>query len=727
MLRHKRFLKTAVLIVTISFVFSAVGFAQLENWEFVKPLEEQNNRIQAMAEEMKTLQPGAPQDRIIAAGENFIQEAESFQKLLRSFLDHKTRKGLDIEFDYIKQSSGALFAALLAFQEFGPQKPPKPTAEQKQRVQSKIEKFTRSQAKFAVELGLLSEGAYEMLQSESFNEALENVANQTADKAMQKVQNEIDQLVSRFGEDIFYADSVLSGTFLRERAYEACWNQVAKMVVKLTSNQFVVELATGIVWQWLEGDLWPRLKEAFRHKGHLERRVGISTASMMRARDRLQELTADEEITKVRVAVAQARGALHATRYLAKDLARSQNQQIKKDFEDGKKILSRAISLTEKRFLINKIEQFDKAQKSLKLTREIISSAQKILAALKAQQQESAETAAIKDVGGRHYYFQNAAQLQSELPVKLNFPQHEISGMKAEIFPELRYIDLKKYKARKAKEGQGKYKVGSTKYEKFKKIYRQSPHVVRYTANGITRYTYWSKTHAHSGADYCYGLREGLNTVQATMTSEDGFTFSQSYTVVVKKGQLDPDFVARSQEHLEKKRSEYQALPPAKKDEKLYGLVGSFVTHAENMLKKGAARPDDVIPLLEEAGRYAADLLKRSAPVEKNQRMYAERVRLIIDRCFQLCTPASYALAQNIFSQAEKNIRTPEATLKMLDAYKYMAHLALGADNDVGAARRYITKYLSLIDYGSDPAKAERKKKSEWNRWPEKKISFSAN
>ena len=133
---------------------------------------------------------------------------------------------------------------------------------------------------------------------------------------------------------------------------------VAQLTMDFTGNRLVIFLLQRTVLKWVEGELWPFLREAFRPKTKLPRRVDISANTMLAMRDQLNALGSGGDASMVPLkqvvdTVERARGTIHAARYLKKDLDRAGKHDLKNKLAETESQLNRTIKLVSHRFLLS--------------------------------------------------------------------------------------------------------------------------------------------------------------------------------------------------------------------------------------------------------------------------------------------------------------------------------------------------------------------------------------
>jgi hypothetical protein len=130
-----------------------------------------------------------------------------------------------------------------------------------------------------------------------------------------------------------------------------------ELILNFTGNRLAVFLLKKTVINLLENKLWPLLREGFRPKTKLARRVDISSNSMMNMCDELNHLagTGNPQLIHtqdISHALDRAKGTIAAARYLKKDLAKNGSQDLKDTLTAAEKILNRTVKRISHQFLL---------------------------------------------------------------------------------------------------------------------------------------------------------------------------------------------------------------------------------------------------------------------------------------------------------------------------------------------------------------------------------------
>lgn len=147
---------------------------------------------------------------------------------------------------------------------------------------------------------------------------------------------------------------------LQARRHIKQW--LRETVLNVTGSHLVLRIVEREVLHWAEYELWPKLREGFRPKGKLDRRVAISCNTLMDSRDELNGMVTQldaYDFDKVCQVLRRAQGRLYATRYLERDLARAENKALQDQIEAAKKILERDIRRFRHQYLIADLDRWE--------------------------------------------------------------------------------------------------------------------------------------------------------------------------------------------------------------------------------------------------------------------------------------------------------------------------------------------------------------------------------
>jgi hypothetical protein len=302
-------------------------------------------------------------EKMKPAAAGLLADGEAFAKTLEAFRTATTRRGLDTEFDAIDTcvlilKVGATMIAALA----------DPTPEDKQKaaalerrtiferiLQTEVDSTVQEIAAARIAERLNTDGLEEVLLAESWRDVRQRVEARVIREVRQFINKESKEIAGFPAADV---DSFRQAT--RLAAQNRVRHEVAKLVVNFTGNGLVIQFAEEVVIEWLEGTLWPKLREAFRPKGNIEGRLAQSLATLETSRRELNALgsgadgAAKVELREVQATVDRAWVRLAATRYLKRDIKKSGNDEQYGRLLDAKLGLLRTIDLTEHRFMLAK-------------------------------------------------------------------------------------------------------------------------------------------------------------------------------------------------------------------------------------------------------------------------------------------------------------------------------------------------------------------------------------
>jgi len=159
----------------------------------------------------------------------------------------------------------------------------------------------------------------------------------------------------------------------RLQARRAVRKVVADLILNISGNQLVVRLLQRHLVRWVEKDLWPQLREAFRPKTRLDRRVRISKETMEKASEDLNRLVQGRDpglvpIAEVCEALERAEGKIHAARYLKRDLKRAQNQELSAKLQAAEDRLQRDMRRIKHQYLLSNDKRWEEMGDNLQYT-----------------------------------------------------------------------------------------------------------------------------------------------------------------------------------------------------------------------------------------------------------------------------------------------------------------------------------------------------------------------
>ncbi len=323
---------------------------------YLEALKAHQRNISSLDSELAALlgTPNADPQKVIAIGRKALQAGEAYHQTLKEFQRAETRRGLFEELDLLVETPILLNQVVVKYQTLAkaPFTPLNPDTAKNSRADAARVVLSLAREQFAARLE--SEGLRDILTSNSWNEAL--------DKTAFHAQRKINEFLDRETEKLFgfgFHDARSAQRALQLQMRREIRRQVAKLLVKVTSNEIVIEIIAGPIIRWIERDLLPRLREALRQKGNLPARVDRSLETMEKARDDLNRLACDARLRDVRRRLDSAAGTLNAAHFLEKDIRAADAAMELGRLADGQNNLSRTIRLTRSRFLLVKDDYED--------------------------------------------------------------------------------------------------------------------------------------------------------------------------------------------------------------------------------------------------------------------------------------------------------------------------------------------------------------------------------
>lgn len=351
---------------------------------FLQPLRDHRMRLTDLRIRIGAIAPEQPADNaearrwaqgLTSAGNDLLSEARSFRSTLHAFINSRTRHGLTEEIELIEEcvqlTSGSI-SEIVKRIEFDLDEWVIGRQLHQEMVAARTEVLTMLARE--IDHRLETEGLVVLLATEG----IAALKNETLARLRSGVESELDRITQR-ELGLAFHDAASFRSAVRGRAQEMLRRQVSRLLIRLTGNEIVVELLGTPIVSWIENDLWPKLREAFREKGNLEFRTERSANSLERARMILWELAPDARLDQVQAALRGAAGALNATRYLVSDLNRANRGDLLAEIRTAGEELDRAMSITRQRFLLHKLEALESVKPQEEVYRALIAMLEAVL------------------------------------------------------------------------------------------------------------------------------------------------------------------------------------------------------------------------------------------------------------------------------------------------------------------------------------------------------------
>jgi len=328
--------------IAMALVLAVAGEASAAVTPYIEPLRAQHQRLTRLRATMEAVFQARPWDaaRAQAVGTEFLNEARKAHRLIGEFCNAKSRK-LESEFDEINASISLMSDSFVMYRTMKGAAAPVASAADENSVRSEWNTLLRDYARTKLSERFGSEGLIEILTAGSFQEALDV----TAERARSKLQEDIGREMERRTGLRFYDRRSLSAA-MRAYTRRQVERGVAKLLVKITSNELVIEWAAGVLIRWIG----PKLKEALRQKGNLDERTRISLQTLESARRALNALAGTGHLDTVSREVRRAQGAIAATKFLQQDLARARRVDLSNQLGQAIERLKGTLNLTAARF-----------------------------------------------------------------------------------------------------------------------------------------------------------------------------------------------------------------------------------------------------------------------------------------------------------------------------------------------------------------------------------------
>jgi hypothetical protein len=326
----------------VALVLATAGQASAAVTPYLEPLRAQRQRLVRIRGTVGQVFQARPWDaaRAQAVGIEFLNEARAARRLIGQFCSAKTRK-LATEFDEINASIAVMGDTFMMYRTMKGAAAPVASAADENAVRSEWNTLLRDYAAIKIDERLGVEGLGEILTAGSFREAVNAAAEQVRPRLQEEVGKEMERLTGLR----FYDRRSLSGA-MRAYTRRQVERGVAKLLVKITSNELVIEWAAGVLIRWIG----PKLKEALRQKGNLDERTRISLQTLESARRSLNALPGTAPLTSVSRETRRAQGTIAATKFLQQDLARARRADLSGQLGQAIERLNSALKLTGIRF-----------------------------------------------------------------------------------------------------------------------------------------------------------------------------------------------------------------------------------------------------------------------------------------------------------------------------------------------------------------------------------------
>jgi hypothetical protein len=225
------------------------------------------------------------------------------------------------------------------------------------------------------------------------------------------------------------------------------------------------------------------------------------------------------------------------------------------------------------------------------------------------------------------------------------------------------------------------------------------PYQLELTCNGQTRHLYDTEKY-DLGQTNVVGLDDGTVDVQVVMTLADGTVVRDRIRLVVKakrygKSKQTSEWLAKARAHLAKYPLErYPASATRLRDR--------LLDHVRALVNDGASA-DEIVPLLQEA----AGLIRHERKPNPRGQPHLDRlgesraVKAITESCFSVGSPEAFDVARQAYDSFQARLRAegPDDRIErdLVTILLRLANLAVGANNDLGAARKYYEEYHQLL------------------------------
>jgi hypothetical protein len=625
----------------------------------------------------------------------------SFRAAAGAFVDSRTRRGLWEELDIVSRGCARLSGAARLLRQVSAVELPGAALSGWDKTLDTSVRLAHGWLMFEVTQELIAKGPGALLEAKSF-EDIQAKAWERMEQALERFRRRLDQRVQKLDRyfaplELLEAEG-LSG-FVQIKAREEVRRLAASLVVNLSPSGLVVRIAGDIIYRIAIDLLWPKLRELFRQKGNLDARVAQSLETLEQSRRELNELGARGDSTEVklddvRTVVARAHGRLAAMRFLERDVQRGRHDELMQKMSTGVTHLQRAIRLTEKRFLLDRVTEIQTLRPRVAQLGALARGIQRLLLAL-AQTDPTAR---------RGFYVHHSNMAAGEGPQAGSAERPSVSPTPS-LFANLHEIDL----ARRAQFLEQHLRAGGdpAAFDQtsgaFAKSYDQ-PHLLEATCEGQTRYLYRLRgrggTTTSYGSGLAHGLSDGRHRVQLTVYTAEGQELYFEYTIVVRRGrraQRAERNLDRGQEGLKRARKGYdESSDDEERRQRLRALAGFEARHAALLHEAGATPGERVTELLASALEHIAQVGPELNPRSSLWGHLFRTCLLVGDAAsLEIYTRAWALLAPSLTKQPRDRARVT------IDREVDLAHLTISATADILGARKHLESAVRAQEAGA--------------------------
>lgn len=195
-----------------------------------------------------------------------------------------------------------------------------------------------------IEDRLAIEGLADVLMSRSFREMRDKVVREIHAQLRTRAEAEITRLTGL---------RIRLGVPLKQQIEDFLRAEFSRLLSRLVITAGPAGIFVSMIGDRIFSLIGKALKEALRGKGNLEARTDTTLTGFDRLRRQLNALPPNAPMDKVRAAVREAQRALGATKFLKGDLERAKRNDLVLDLEDAEADLTRTLSLSKRRFLLD--------------------------------------------------------------------------------------------------------------------------------------------------------------------------------------------------------------------------------------------------------------------------------------------------------------------------------------------------------------------------------------
>ncbi|QDU50901.1 ankyrin repeat domain-containing protein [Gimesia panareensis] len=651
---------------------------------WLKPLKEHHAAIKKVNDRFRLLgamQNPPPKKDVKTQGEQLIEVTQSACAFLDQYSNTRRgpRRGLQEELELVRQMRAMVQRSTMILQQLSQLQMP-------QDQDPGYKKRTESIAREAVLL-LLQEKVDDQLDREGLGAFIKEdhlglIREQSARQLEKSMKAYLDeQLQQSVGIRLNDLKSLKAAA--RAKVRHEINEQVARLVLEISSQKLLIRFAQDVVLELLEEKLWPLIREGLRPKGNLEARTYASIATLEESYEELAALSNSDptslDLSEARKVLRRAEGRKKAMKYLLKDAQKAGEEDLLLDLELARETLDTRYNIVAWQFMLrednNVAEQVADENTIMKGLLEIA-------------------RYLVGHMSGPKLVLQGAAYPQTVSSFSIT-PTVMFEDQKEGQQEQSRIPGLKVTRSRHYKLWEKEYVVRS-----------------RFSGRDIYSYRLWRPLRSGqmssivgNNAYFC-GVAPGKHQIQARVVTLDGEVYDFEYELEVKS---DSERLQKELQYahnkIRKVRKQFTQADSLKEKVSVAESYWKVMRNAAvQYMRSGGEKSSNTQRYLDECNAVASYLLKGEQDEDRTREVqYIEAMASMCHVCAYMGTPEAFEKAKQYTAQAEKVQSRPglRKTTEMASCYAALKNMSVAIFNDVSQGRRYHEKQIQAqLDAG---------------------------